>query len=71
VASGLLVKTLNMIRVDGPDGREISISRWAYLHGFVPLADPKNASLLYAFANLVVLFGLLAWMYRRRIILRV
>jgi predicted acyltransferase len=71
VASGLLVKTLNMIRVDGPDRREISISRWVYLHGFVPLADPKNASLLYAFANLVVLFGLLAWMYRRRIILRV
>ena len=32
----------------------------------MPLASPKNASLLYAIANLVVLFALLAWMYRRR-----
>jgi predicted acyltransferase len=71
VVSGLLVKTLALIRVMGPEGREISISRWVYLHAFVPIADPKNASLLYAIANLVVLFGLLWWMYRRRIFLRV
>ena len=71
VVSGLLVKTLALVRVAGPDGREVSISRWAYLHWFVPFADPKNASLLYALANLVVLFGLLWWMYRRRIFLRV
>jgi predicted acyltransferase len=37
---------------------------------FAPLASPKNASLLYAIANLVVLWALLAWMYRRRIFLR-
>ena len=60
-----------LVRVAGPDGGEISISRWAYLHWFVPLADPKNASLLYALANLAVLFALLSWMYRRRIFLRV
>lgn len=71
VASGLLVKTLNLIRVAGPDGRDISVSRWAYLNWFVPLAEPRNASLLYALANLLVLFALLAWMYRRRIILKV
>ena len=71
VASGLLVKTLNLIRVAGPDGRDIAVSRWMYLHWFVPLADPKNASLLYALANLAVLFALLWWMYRRRIILKV
>ena len=71
VVSGLLVKTLALLRVAGPDGREVSISRWVYLHMFVPIADPRNASLLYAIANLVVLFGLLWWMYRRRIFLRV
>jgi predicted acyltransferase len=71
VVSGLLVKTLALFRVAGPDGREISASHWAYLHWFVPFADPKNASLLYAIANLVILFGLLWWMYRRRIFLRV
>jgi predicted acyltransferase len=71
VASGLLVKTLALIRVAGDDGREISISRYAYLDWFTPIASPKNASLLYAVANLVILFILLAWMYRRRWILRV
>ena len=71
VASGLLVKTLSLIRVTGDDGREVAVSRYAYQHWFVPLASPKNASLLYALANLVVLFLLLAWLYRRRLFLRV
>jgi predicted acyltransferase len=71
VVSGLLVKTMALIRVAGPQGQDISVSRYIYLHYFVPLAAPKNASLLYAVANLVVLFGLLGWMYRRRILLRV
>ena len=71
VGSALLVKTLALIRVTGDDGAAISVSRYAYLHYFVPLASPKNASLLYAIANLVLLFGVLAWMYRRRILLRV
>ncbi len=38
---------------------------------FVPLAAPKNASLLYALTHLLLLFVLLAWMYRRRVFLRV
>jgi predicted acyltransferase len=71
MASGLLVKTLALIRIPTADGNDVAVSRWAYLHGFVPLASPKNASLLYALANLVVLYALLAWMYRRRLFLRV
>jgi predicted acyltransferase len=71
VVSGLLVKTLALIRVPGPDGRTIAVNTWAYLHWFAPFADPKNASLLYSIANLALLFALLWWMYRRRIFLRV
>jgi predicted acyltransferase len=71
VASGLLVDTLGLIKITSETGQSIAISRYAYLHWIVPLASPKNASLLYAFANLVVLYVLLAWMYRRRIFLRV
>jgi predicted acyltransferase len=71
MASGLLVKTLALIRVGTPDGRDVSVSRWAYLHWFVPIASPRNASLLYAIANLLILYALLAWMYRRRLFLRV
>jgi len=71
VASGLLVKTLALIRAAGPDGRDIAVSRWVYLHWFAPFAAPKNASLMYAVVNLLVLFALLSWMYRRRLFLRV
>lgn len=71
LASGLLAKTLGLIRVEGPEGREIALGRWVYLHAFAPFFAPKNASLMYAAANLVVLFMLLAWMYRRRLFLRV
>ncbi len=71
VVSGLLADTLGLIRVSGPDGGSISLARYIYLSFFVPLASPKNASLLYAVANLAVLFVLLAWMYRRRIFLKV
>ena len=42
-----------------------------YLSWFVPLASPKNASLLFALANLAVLFALLWWLHRRRWYFRV
>jgi predicted acyltransferase len=65
------VKTLALIRVTTEDGTAMSVSRYSYLNYFVPLASPKNASLLYAVVNLLLLFGVLAWMYRRRLFLRV
>ena len=37
-----------------------------YLHAFAPFATPKVASLLFAMAALIVLYGLLEVMYRRR-----
>jgi predicted acyltransferase len=71
VVSGLLADTLGVITLAGPGGAPMSLGRYLYLSYFVPLASPENASLLYAVANLAVLFVLLAWMYRRRIFLRV
>ena len=71
VVSGLLAETLGLIQVTGPDGRETSLGHYLYVTLLVPIASPKNASLMYAFANLAVLFALLAWMYRRRIFLKV
>jgi predicted acyltransferase len=71
VASGLLVKTLLFFKVAGADGAIISVNRWLYVNWFEPLASPKNASLLFAFANLAVLYVLLEVLYRRRWFLRV
>lgn len=71
VVSGFLAKTLAIIRVDDGQGSTLALSRWIYLTAFVPLADPKNASLLYALANLAALFLLLWWLDRRRWYFRV
>ena len=71
VTSGFLAKTLGLIRVDNGQGGIVALSRWIYAAWFAPFAAPKNASLLYAFANLAVLFVLLWALHRRRWYFRV
>jgi predicted acyltransferase len=71
VLSGLLADTLGVIRVASSDGQSIALGQWLYVHLFAPLAAPRNASLLYACAHLGLMFVILAWMYRRRLFLRV
>ncbi|HYU79012.1 MAG TPA: heparan-alpha-glucosaminide N-acetyltransferase domain-containing protein [Vicinamibacterales bacterium] len=69
--SALLVKTLIAIRMPAADGTTIAMSGWIYQHWFVPLASPKNASLLYAAANLALLYGVLWVMYRKRVFIKI
>ena len=71
VVSGLLVKTLLFFKVTGPSGREVSVNYWLYATLFEPYASPMNASLLFALANLAVLYVLLEVLYRKRWFLRV
>jgi predicted acyltransferase len=71
VLSGILADTLGLLTIVQADGTSISLGRHLYLHYFLPLTSPKSASLLYACANLVLLFLPLAWMYRRRLFVRV
>lgn len=71
VASGLLVKTLVWIRVTGSSGTEITLLRWLYETWFQPYGSPKNTSLAFALANLLVLYGLCEVLYRRKWFLRV
>ena len=71
VLSGLLVKTLILIKVAGANGATVSLYAWIYQHLFASLASPKNASLLFAIAALLVLYGVLELLYRRRWFLRV
>ena len=71
VLSSLIGSSLAATTVTGANGQPASLSAFIYTSLFVPLGPPKVASLLYAFANLAVLFLILAWMYRRRLFLRV
>jgi predicted acyltransferase len=71
VLSGWLVKTLIWIKVGGQSESRISLYNWIYQHIFAPLAAPKNASLLFAVAALVILYSILEVLHRRRWYLRV
>ena len=65
ILTGLIGRMLGLIKI-GPD----SLGTWIYSTMFLPLAQPINASLLYAIAN-VIFFYLLAYgMYRRGWFLR-
>jgi predicted acyltransferase len=70
VLSGLLTKFLSFHKVTGPDGSPVSLLRYIYTAWFVPLAEPVNASLLFALANLAVLFVVLWLMDRKGIYLK-
>jgi predicted acyltransferase len=71
VLSGLVARLLGIIKVSGPDGGPVSLQSLIYRQFFVPLASPMNASLLFALANLAVLYVVLWVMYRRGIFLKV
>lgn len=66
VLSGLVAKTLLLVKVTGADGAVVSLQQVLYRSVFVPLAAPKVASLLYAVTNLAALSALLVWLHRRR-----
>ncbi len=70
VVSGLLVKTLLLIRVDSGAETGVTLYRWLHATLFEPLAPPKTASLLFAFTALAVLYALLEGLYRKRWFLR-
>jgi predicted acyltransferase len=70
VLSGLLTKFLSFHKVAGSDGSPVSLLRHIYVTWFVPLASPVNASLLFALANLAVLFVVLWVMDRKGIYLK-
>jgi predicted acyltransferase len=69
VGSELLTGTLwRVIRVGSPP---VSGSEWLYSHAFLPWAEPINASLAYAAANVLFWYLVAELLYRRRLFLKV
>lgn len=71
VFSGLLAKTLGLIKVTGAEGREVSLQRWIFESVFLPFAEPVNASLLYALTYILFWLFLMWLLYRKRIFIKV
>jgi predicted acyltransferase len=65
VVSGALARILALTQVDG-----MATSRWIYTQLLLPWLNAWNASLAYALANVFVMFLLVAWLHRRKILVR-
>ncbi|MFI5182098.1 MAG: acyltransferase family protein [Thermoanaerobaculia bacterium] len=59
VGSGLLAKTLGLVKFAGPDGKAVSLQRILYDGGFSWIADPTLRSHAFAVATILVWWGIL------------
>ncbi|MGA7307016.1 MAG: hypothetical protein WBW88_19255, partial [Rhodothermales bacterium] len=69
--SGLVAKSMILIKVTGADGERTSLYGAIYHAIFAPLASPKNSSLMFAIAWVLVWYLVLHVMYKRGIIVKV
>jgi predicted acyltransferase len=71
VLSGLLSHLLGTVKMTRASSEPVTLKAWLYAHGFAPFASPMNASLLYATANLAIMYAILWVMHRRGVFLKV
>jgi len=73
VGSGLMARTIYTLwKVPTDDGKYISAQAWIFRNAYASwLAHPKTASLCFAVSFVLLWLGILAVLYRRRIILKV
>ncbi len=71
VGSALLARMMNLWRLPRLNGQLGTSKTYIYEHLFLSWASPINASLLYALAYLLMWFGLMALLYRRKIFIKV
>lgn len=69
--SGLMPRTLNMIRISTPDGHDIGALAWVNHQLFKPYFTPVNASLAYAIVFVLFWFVILWMMYKKKIIIKI
>lgn len=71
LASGLAAKLLHVAHVTGADGSRLSWWDWAQVHVFAPLIpSPPLASLIHSMSYAILWVGICAWMYQRKIFLK-
>jgi len=69
--SGLIPRTLNLIKVKMPDGTEAGAQSWLYTSFFTPHFSPINASLAWAVTQILFWFVILWIMYKKKIFIKV
>jgi predicted acyltransferase len=71
VGSGVLARIIYTLWKVDYNGQQIPMEAAIYRTVFEPFMEPKNASLAMAFATVLFWFAVLAWMYRKKIFLKV
>ena len=69
--SGLLPRTLNLFKVNLPDGTEIGFQTWLYRSFYMPSFSPVNASLAWAITQILFWFVILYIMYKKKVFIKV
>ena len=71
VASGLVAKTLGIVKLSTPSGVAVSLQAWLHRALFASWLPPCPASLAYAVANVLFWYAVLRELDRRGIYLKV
>jgi predicted acyltransferase len=71
VLSGLVGRLLGLIKVGLPDGSVTSLQGYIFQQVYAPLANPVNASLLYAISFILVMFAVVWGMWKKRWFIKV
>jgi predicted acyltransferase len=71
VGSGVLARCIYTLWKVDYNGKPTPIETVIYKTVFEPWLEPRNASLAMAFVTVLFWFGILAWMYRKRVFLKV
>ena len=71
VFSGIMARLFGMIRLAGPEGKEIPLQQWIFSNIYLSIWSPLNASLAYAVSFILFWLFLMWLLYRRRIFIKV
>ena len=71
VGTGLMARTMTLIKLSRPDGSRQGLQTYVYSHAFASWLSPVNASLAFATTFLLLWLFLMWLLYRKRIIIKI
>jgi predicted acyltransferase len=71
VGSGIMARLLTLIKISRPDGSRQALQSHVYNQAFASWLSPKNASLAFAIAFILLWLFLMWLLYRKRVIIKV
>ncbi len=71
VFSGIMARMLGAYRVTGADGKPVAVQKWIFDNIYLSIAQPVDASLMYAISFILVWLFLMWLLYRRGIFVKV